>query len=53
MNDPKVMPKEERDLMLRKLKEVGYHDYLEEEYCDPYPTAVARLEKAGGDLFTP
>jgi len=53
MSDPKVMPKEERSMMLRKLKEVGYHDYLEEEYCDPYPTALARLEKAGGDLFTP
>jgi uncharacterized Fe-S cluster-containing radical SAM superfamily protein len=52
MSDPKVMPKEERNIMLRKLKEVGYHGYLEEEYCDPYPTALARLHKAGGDLFS-
>ena len=52
MSDPQVMPREERTVMLRKLKEFGYRDYLEEEYCDPYPTAVARLEKAGGDLFT-
>jgi len=52
MSDPQVMPKEKRTLVLRKLKEVGYRDYLEEEYCDPYPTAVARLEKARGDLFT-
>lgn len=51
MSDPRVMPKDERNIMLRKLKEVGYSDYLEEEYCDPYPTAVARMEKAGGDLF--
>jgi len=51
MSDPRVMPKEERNIMLRKLKEVGYHGYLEEEYCDPYPTAVVRLEKAGHRLF--
>lgn len=51
MSDPRVMPKEERVAMLQKLKEVGYHGYLEEEYCDPYPTSVVRLEKAGYHLF--
>jgi len=51
MSDPRVMPKEERVAMLQKLKEVGYHGYLEEEYCDPYPTSVVRLEKAGYRLF--
>ncbi|MCK4404447.1 MAG: radical SAM protein [candidate division Zixibacteria bacterium] len=51
MSDPKVMPKEERVAMLQKLKEVGYRGYLEEEYCDPYPTSVVRLEKAGYHLF--
>lgn len=51
MSDPRVMPKEERVTMLQKLKEVGYHGYLEEEYCDPYPTSVVRLEKAGYRLF--
>jgi len=51
MSDPRVMPKEERVAMLQKLKEVGYRGYLEEEYCDPYPTSVVRLEKAGYHLF--
>ena len=51
MSDPRVMPKEERVAMLQKLKEVGYRGYLEEEYCDPYPTSVVRLEKAGYRLF--
>jgi len=51
MSDPRVMPKEERMTMLEKLKEVGYHGYLEEEYCNPYLTAMVRMEKAGWDLF--
>jgi uncharacterized Fe-S cluster-containing radical SAM superfamily protein len=51
MSDPRVMPKEERITMLQKLKEVSYRGYLEEEYCDPYPTSVVRLEKAGYHLF--
>jgi hypothetical protein len=38
--------------MISKLKQLGYEDYLEEEYCDPYATALARMEKAGVDLFT-
>lgn len=45
------MSSEERNTMLQKLKDIGYRGYLEEEYCDPYPTAVVRLEKAGYHLF--
>ena len=52
MSDPRVMPREERVVMLQKLKEMGYNGYVEEEYCDPYPTSVVRLEKAGLHLFT-
>jgi uncharacterized Fe-S cluster-containing radical SAM superfamily protein len=53
MSDPRVMPKEERHVMVWKLKDLGYEGYLEEEYCDPYPTALARMEKADWDLLTP
>ncbi len=52
MSDPRVMPKEERHVVISKLKQLGYEDYLEEEYCDPYATALARMEKAGVDLLT-
>ncbi len=51
MSDPRVMSSQERTIMLQKLKEIGYRGYLEEEFCDPYPTAVVRLEKAGYHLF--
>ena len=45
------MPKEERREMIRKLKEVSYKDYLEEEICDPYDTSVVRLREAGLSIF--
>ena len=51
MSDPRLMPKEERHVIIWKLKEMGYQGYLEDEYCDPYPTAQARMEKAGSDLL--
>jgi uncharacterized Fe-S cluster-containing radical SAM superfamily protein len=51
MSDPRIMSGDERNAVLQKLKEVGYHGYLEEEFCDPYPTSVVRLEKAGYHLF--
>jgi uncharacterized Fe-S cluster-containing radical SAM superfamily protein len=51
MNDPAVMPKDENKAMLKKLKELNYQDYLEEEMCDPYFTSVKRLEKAGYQIF--
>ena len=53
MSDPRLMPGEERRVLLQKLREIGYYGYLEEEVCDPYPTSVARLEKAGYHIFQP
>ncbi|MFB0527686.1 MAG: radical SAM protein, partial [bacterium] len=47
MSDSRLMPKEERKEMIKKLREIGYKDYLEEEICDPYDTSVIRLRKAG------
>jgi len=37
--------------MVRKLREVGYKDHLEEEICDPYDTSVKRMRKAGFSIF--
>ncbi|UCB45851.1 MAG: radical SAM protein [Spirochaetota bacterium] len=51
MTDPRLMSKEENLTMHEKLKYAGYSDYLEEEQCDPYPTAIARLKKAGYTLW--
>ena len=51
MSDPRVMPPKERRQMIRRLETSGYYDYLEEEACDPYPTAVARLRYAGYEIF--
>ncbi len=51
MSDPHLMPKAERETMIRKLAEVGYEGYLEEEVCDPYQTTMVRLEKAGFDIY--
>ena len=51
MSDPRVMPHKERLSMIRRLERIGYCDYLEEEDCSPYPTAVARMRYAGYDIF--
>lgn len=51
MTDSRLMPKDEREMMLTKLKSVGYQDYLEEELCDPYPSTAQRLEKAGFKIW--
>ncbi|MDH5662743.1 MAG: radical SAM protein, partial [Elusimicrobiota bacterium] len=51
MSDSRLMPKEERKEMIRKLRKIGYKDYLEEEICDPYDTSVIRLRKAGFSIF--
>jgi len=51
MSDSRLMPKEERAGMINKLKLVGYKDYLEEERCDPYQSALIRLKKAGFKLW--
>jgi len=51
MSDSRLMSKEERKEMVRKLREVGYKEYLEEEICDPYDTSVVRLRQAGFSIF--
>ena len=51
MTDRRLMPSEERNILIKKLKAIGYEDYLEEEICDPYPTSIIRLEKANFKLW--
>jgi len=51
MTDSRLMSEEERQMMLKKLRLIGYRDYLEEEKCDPYQTTVKRLEMAGFKLW--
>jgi len=51
MTDSRLMPDEERQMILKKLKLIEYRDYFEEESCDPYQTTVKRLEKAGLKLW--
>jgi len=51
MSDPRLMPSEEREIMLKKLKELGYKDFFEEETCDPYPHTIHRLREAGFSIF--
>jgi len=51
MTDSRLMPESERAMMIKKLNDIGYQDYLEEEICDPYPSARKRLENAGFRLW--
>jgi len=51
MSDPRLMSKDEKEAMIKKLQQIGYFDYLEEEACDPYDTTLVRLEKAGWKIF--
>jgi len=51
MTDSRLMPQDERAMLLAKLKAIGYKDYLEEERCDPYQTTMERLKKAGFKLW--
>jgi len=51
MTDSRLMFREERAMLLNKLKLIGYQDYLEEERCDLYQTTIKRLEKAGFKLW--
>jgi uncharacterized Fe-S cluster-containing radical SAM superfamily protein len=46
MTDPKVMPREERQILIRKLKEInpGIAADLEEEQIDAYETTINRLK---------
>jgi len=53
ITDPKVMPKEERAILIKRLEEIdpdaGYSKTLEEESIDAYDTTVKRL-RASTDL---
>ena len=51
MTDARLMPPEERRRLLRKLRQIGYDDYFEEEMCDPYRTSLVRLQAAGWQIF--
>jgi uncharacterized Fe-S cluster-containing radical SAM superfamily protein len=51
MSDPRLMGPDEKAAMHKRLKGAGYHDYLEEEQCDPYTAAIQRLKKAGYQLW--
>jgi uncharacterized Fe-S cluster-containing radical SAM superfamily protein len=51
MSDQRLMPSEERAVMIGKLKEIGYRDFLEEETCDPYPHTIYRVKEAGLPIF--
>ncbi len=48
MTDPKVMPKEERNILIEKLEEIdpkaNYKETLEEEVIDAYDTTIKRLK---------
>lgn len=50
MGDPRLMPPEEREVMIKRLNEIGYRDYLEEETCDPYHHTIYRLKEAGVEI---
>jgi hypothetical protein len=51
MTDPRLMPRDERQNLLHRLRETGYTDWVEEEACDPYRTSQVRLKEAGFDIF--
>ena len=52
MTDPRLMPPEERKLLLRRLGQIHpkLASSLEEEVCDPYQAAMRRLAAAGVDV---
>lgn len=49
MTDPRIMPVEEREILIKKLEDINEHiaRNLEEEFVDPYRTTLIRLNKAG------
>lgn len=55
MTDPRIMPKEERKILVEKLDEIdpkaGYPQTLEEELIDPYDTTIKRLKAATDKKF--
>ena len=52
MSDPRIMPQEERRMVISKLTGLGYRGYLEEELSVPYAKALIRMEKAGRHPLT-
>lgn len=52
MTDPRLMPRDERQNLLRRLRETGYTDWVEEEICDPYRISLVRLKAAGFNIFS-
>lgn len=51
MTDPRLMPEVERQALLSRLRQTGYVDRLEEEWCDSYHSSVRRLRAAGCHQF--
>ena len=51
MTDPRLMPRAERAALLARLRRAGYADWVEEERCDAYRSAVKRLRAAGWNMF--
>ncbi len=55
MTDPKVMPKEERSVLLERLAEIDptarYSETLEEETMDAYDTTIKRLKASSESEF--
>jgi uncharacterized Fe-S cluster-containing radical SAM superfamily protein len=47
VTDPRLMNKEERECLIRKLRNISTNLNLEEEVMFPYPTTIARLKYAG------
>ena len=55
MTDPKVMPKEERSILIERLNEINptarYSETLEEETIDAYDTTLNRLKAFSDSEF--
>lgn len=52
MSDPRLMSSDERSAVIKKLGEIGYKGFLEEETCEPFPHSILRLKAAGVSIFT-
>jgi len=52
MSDPRLMPKEEREQMVGKVREIDPRlaRNIEHEICDPYETTTLRMKLAGVDV---
>ncbi len=47
MTDQRIMPPEDKILLIEKLRAIGYKDFIEEETLSIYPITIARLKNAG------